>query len=75
MLYLLFPLYYASAVKLSNDENSQLTSGKNYYIMLVLSKDICGCGGIGIRARLRGVFSNEYEFKSRQPHENGFIER
>ena len=27
-----------------------------------------GCGGIGIRARLRGVFREEYEFKSRQPH-------
>ena len=27
-----------------------------------------GCGGIGIRARLRGVFRKEYEFKSRQPH-------
>lgn len=29
---------------------------------------IRGCGGIGIRARLRGVFRKEYEFKSRQPH-------
>ena len=30
---------------------------------------IRGCGGIGIRARLRGVSSNGYGFKSRQPHQ------
>ena len=29
---------------------------------------ICGRGGIGIRARLRGVFCKEYGFKSRRPH-------
>ncbi len=28
----------------------------------------CGRGGIGIRARLRGVSSNGYGFKSRRPH-------
>ena len=26
---------------------------------------LCGCGGIGIRARLRGVWGNSYGFKSR----------
>ena len=30
----------------------------------------CGRGGIGIRARLRGVSSNGYGFKSRRPHQN-----
>ena len=30
--------------------------------------DSCGRGGIGIRARLRGVSSNGYGFKSRRPH-------
>ena len=29
---------------------------------------MCGRGGIGIRARLRGVFLTEYGFKSRRPH-------
>ena len=29
---------------------------------------ICDRGGIGIRARLRGVSSNGYGFKSRRPH-------
>ncbi len=29
---------------------------------------VCGRGGIGIRARLRGVSSNGYGFKSRRPH-------
>lgn len=28
----------------------------------------CGRGGIGIRARLRGVSGNRYGFKSRRPH-------
>ena len=30
---------------------------------------LCGRGGIGIRARLRGVSGNGYGFKSRRPHE------
>ena len=34
---------------------------------------IRGCGGIGIRARLRGVSSNGYGFKSRQPHQTNKI--
>ena len=29
---------------------------------------VCGRGGIGIRARLRGVSGNGYGFKSRRPH-------
>ena len=33
-------------------------------------KYIRGCGGIGIHARLRGVFFTEYGFKSRQPHQH-----
>ena len=30
-----------------------------------------GRGGIGIRARLRGVSGNGYGFKSRRPHHEG----
>ena len=36
------------------------------------SRSTCGRGGIGIRARLRGVSSNGYGFKSRRPHEKRF---
>ena len=38
-----------------------------YYIEINLEK-ICRCGGIGIRARLRGVWSNPCGFKSRHRH-------
>ena len=34
----------------------------------IIISPLCGRGGIGIRARLRGVFGNEYGFKSRRPH-------
>ena len=36
--------------------------------MLSTNATLCGCGGIGIRARLRGVSSNGFGFKSRRPH-------
>ncbi len=34
----------------------------------------CGRGGIGIRARLRGVFLTEYGFKSHRPHQSETLE-
>ena len=35
---------------------------------LIIHSFVCGRGGIGIRARLRGVSGNGYGFKSRRPH-------
>ena len=52
---------------------------KSYFVIFPLDKSLvvwynyscaCGRGGIGIRARLRGVSSNGYGFKSRRPHQN-----
>ena len=52
---------------------------KLYFVIFPLDKSFvvwyncscaCGRGGIGIRARLRGVSSNGYGFKSRRPHQN-----
>ena len=52
---------------------------KSYFVIFPLDKSFvvwyncscaCGRGGIGIRARLRGVSSNGYGFKSRRPHQN-----
>ena len=36
--------------------------------LLSLPMLLCGCGGIGIRARLRGVSCKGFGFKSRRPH-------
>ena len=46
---------------------------KVHYNPICCRKAPRGRGGIGIRARLRGVFLTEYGFKSRRPHQKGII--
>ncbi len=40
-----------------------------YTVGFIIHLFACGRGGIGIRARLRGVSGNGYGFKSRRPHQ------
>ena len=55
--------------EITNFFNSALDkSGK--YVIIDFAVTACGRGGIGIRARLRGVSVTGYGFKSRRPHQS-----
>ncbi len=50
-------------------------SSKTAIIIYAVRSNPRGRGGIGIRARLRGVFLTEYGFKSRRPHQQKSLAR
>ena len=56
------------------EENEFRELDKGAHNLYNAHRSSCGRGGIGIRARLRGVSSNGYGFKSRRPHHFPVIE-
>ena len=60
-----FPLRSSCCREHGKTANTLLTNWRKNHIIAVA----CGRGGIGIRARLRGVFLTEYGFKSHRPHQ------
>ena len=65
--------FYIQSIKLNRELKILVFLGLTIILSLSiipLAVESCGCGGIGIRARLRGVWFLPYEFKSRHPHQN-----